>query len=1042
MRPQVRCFVYPLVIIGLSVIACIFYWTSLLETQRVEMEAARHRGELHVQQINEAVDQQLDATIRSVDTALSHLRSVYLHDRKDFDRSVQDVLEAYPKGMIQFIIVIGAEGYLTYSSNIKPNARPDHIFFGDREDFRIHADHNEDQLFISKPIIGRIAGNKVIQITRPILDGKRFVGVIGIPLRPDYISNTLWSLHVNPNDLISIVREDGRIIARSRKLEEGLKLATPPDRPFMHSHPGEHGIFRETSITDKVPLLFSWRHLVNYPLIAVAAIDEEAELRVIYAQQTGTRHRSLLAMALVISFVFLISGLLVRINRKNFDLALRETELKENEAFTNAVLNSSANEIVVLDQNGLIVATNAPWRHFSMENSLEHNEQSPNTGLGTNYLEASRAGTEISVDGLNAYEGILAVLDGRMSSYKLEYPCDLPGKQLWFSMLVCPLRYKWHGVVISHTDITDHKQADSELRIAATAFESQEGMSITDASGKILRVNRAFSKITGYTPEEIIGKSPSFLKSGRHDATFYASMWDSLNRTGIWEGEIWNRRKNGEVYPEHLTITAVKNSEGAVTNYVSTITDITLTKASEDEIKHLAYYDPLTRLPNRRLLLDRLRQALASIARSGRVGALLFIDLDNFKTLNDTLGHDIGDILLQQVAKRLESCVREGDTVARLGGDEFVIMLEDLSKNSLEAAEQAESVGIKILSTLNQPYQLGTHEHHNTPSIGVTLFTDNSQSIDDLMKQADIAMYQSKKAGRNTLHFFDPKMQETIDTRANLERELHNALEKQQFQLFFQLQVSNKQEVGNYIPTGAEVLIRWIHPERGVVSPAEFIPLAEESGLILPIGQWVLDTACAQIKAWENNAITQNLVLAVNVSAKQFRQPDFVSQLKETVKLHEISPTRLKLELTESLLLEDIEGTISIMNELNKIGFRFSLDDFGTGYSSLQYLKRLPLDQIKIDQSFVRDIVFDVNDRAIVKTIIAMAISLNLKYIAEGVETEEQRQLLFDMGCTHYQGYLYCKPMAIEPFEALLKSLDRLEVGKSSSKELVHYLTI
>ena len=585
-----------------------------------------------------------------------------------------------------------------------------------------------------------------------------------------------------------------------------------------------------------------------------------------------------------------------------------------------------------------------------------------------------------------------------------------------------PLDLKGQPVMFySSRDITERKKYESEIRIAATAFESQEGMSVTDANGKILRVNQAFTNITGYTAVEVIGKSSSILKSGRHDADFYKAIWESVSSTGAWEGEIWNRRKNGEVHPEHLTITAVKSAEGIVTNYVSTLTDITLTKAAEDEIKHLAFYDPLTRLPNRRLLLDRLRQSLASIERSGRTGALLFIDLDNFKTLNDTLGHDIGDILLQQVANRLESCVREGDTVARLGGDEFVIMQEDLSKDSIEAAEQTELVGNKVLSTLNQTYQLAAHEYHNTPSIGATLFSDNSQSIDDLMKQADIAMYQSKKAGRNTLHFFDPKMQETIDTRATLERELRNALDKQQFQLYFQLQVDGIQEDGTHRPIGAEILIRWLHPEHGLISPAQFIPLAEETGLILPIGQWVLDTACAQIKRWEQHDIAKGFVLAVNVSAKQFRQEDFVDKVKVVVNHHAINPNLLKLELTESLLLENIEDTISTMSELRNFGVQFSLDDFGIGYSSLQYLKRLPLDQLKIDQSFVRDIAFDSSDSAIVRTIIAMARSLNLNYIAEGVETEEQKQLLLNMGCTHYQGFLYGKPMSIEQFEGLLQ---------------------
>ncbi len=565
-------------------------------------------------------------------------------------------------------------------------------------------------------------------------------------------------------------------------------------------------------------------------------------------------------------------------------------------------------------------------------------------------------------------------------------------------------------------EVSERKQAEANLRIAAIAFEAQNGVLITDANSLILRVNRAFTEITGYSAEEVVGKNPRILGSGRQDANFYAAMWKRINNTGSWEGEIWNRRKNGEVYPEHLTITAVKNQDGNVTNYVASLTDITLRKSVEEKIQNLAFYDPLTRLPNRRLLLDRLQQAFVFSARSGRGAALLFVDLDNFKDINDTLGHDIGDLLLQQTAQRLESCVRDADTVARLGGDEFVVMLEDLSEQAIEAATQTKVVGEKILATLNQPYQLGTHEYHGSSSIGTTIFSDHDNTAEELLKRADIAMYQSKKAGRNTLRFFDPKMQDIINARIAFESELHTALENQQFQLYYQIQVDS-----SHHPLGAEALIRWLHPLRGLVSPDEFIPLAEKTGLILPIGQWVLETACTQLKVWEQDTLTRDLILAVNVSAKQFRQADFVAQVQAAVQRHAINPMRLKLELTESTLLEDIEDTIATMNTLKEIGIQFSLDDFGTGYSSLQYLKRLPIDQIKIDRSFVRDIGTDNDDNAIVSTIIAMTQSLKRSVIAEGVETKEQRQYLLDEGCTHYQGYLFGKPVPIEQFEALLK---------------------
>jgi diguanylate cyclase (GGDEF)-like protein/PAS domain S-box-containing protein len=573
------------------------------------------------------------------------------------------------------------------------------------------------------------------------------------------------------------------------------------------------------------------------------------------------------------------------------------------------------------------------------------------------------------------------------------------------------------GIIIAADDITKQKQNESKLRIAATAFQTQEGMTVTDAEGTILTVNQAFTDITGYSAEDVIGKNPRILSSGLNDAAFYAAMWKCIHDTGKWEGDIWNRRKNKDPYLEHLNISVVKNPDGCVTNYVGTLTDITISSKAAAEIQNLAFYDPLTQLPNRRLLMDRVNQALSSCDRNRQTGALLFIDLDNFKSINDSLGHSMGDRLLKEVAERLKSCVRSGDTVARTGGDEFVVMLEDLSEHTLEAATQAETTGEKILTTLNLTYRIGLRELHNSASIGITLFNANQREFGEIYKQADIAMYQAKKAGRNTLRFFDPKMQEVVNSRTALESELHKAIEYHQFFLYYQIQIGHKQR-----PTGAEALIRWVHPTRDLVSPTEFIPIAEETGLIIPIGTWVLETACSQIKKWEENELTHDLILSVNVSAKQIHQADFAAQVQAIVHRHGINPNRLKLELTESILLDNMENIISTMNAINSIGVRFSLDDFGTGYSSLQYLKKLPLHQLKIDQSFVRDLAINSNDRAIVHTIIAMAQSLKLDVIAEGVETEEQRQLLEMAGCVHYQGYLFGKPMPIGEFEVLINS--------------------
>jgi diguanylate cyclase (GGDEF)-like protein len=465
-----------------------------------------------------------------------------------------------------------------------------------------------------------------------------------------------------------------------------------------------------------------------------------------------------------------------------------------------------------------------------------------------------------------------------------------------------------------------------------------------------------------------------------------------------------------------VQITERPTPEGGLVIVYQDVTDLRLASA---EIENLAFYDPLTQLPNRRLLMDRLQQDTASSARSGQYGAILFLDLDNFKTLNDSLGHNVGDILLQQVAQRLKSCVREEDTVARLGGDEFVVMLHALSERSPEAAALAQRIGDKILHQLNQPYQLGVHTYRSTPSIGITLFGPEHQAPADLLTQADIAMYQIKSRGRNALCFFDPQMQATITSRAQLEEDLYTALLSGQFELHYQPQFDHQKRA----VVGAEVLIRWQHPLRGLLRPLEFIAVAEESELILSVGHWVLRTACRQLAAWQLDARYSELHLCVNVSARQFHQRDFVAQVQALVDETGAKPQLLKLELTESLMLVNVDDTIAKMSELKAQGVRFSVDDFGTGHSSLAYLTRLPLDQLKIDRSFVRNIGVQHTDGVIVQTIIGMACNLGLEVIAEGVETRAQQDYLAAQGCTLYQGYLFGKPTPLSEFETLLAAV-------------------
>jgi len=570
-------------------------------------------------------------------------------------------------------------------------------------------------------------------------------------------------------------------------------------------------------------------------------------------------------------------------------------------------------------------------------------------------------------------------------------------------------------VRISFADITQRKLMEKELRIAAAAFSSQSGMLITDLDGVIQRVNPAFTKITGYNAEEVIGKTSAMLHSGRQGQQFYQQMWTELRLTGYWQGELWNRRKNGEIFAEWLTINSIKSDDHAVSYFVGSFNDITAFKDAETKIHQLAYYDSLTQLPNRRLLQDRLDQAIVATARSGVYGALYFIDIDHFKALNDSRGHDVGDLLLVNVAQRLRDAVREKDTVARQGGDEFVVLMEALGATASAAAILAEQLGHKLHLALAAPFYLNGYEYHCKTSIGVGLFHARN-TVEELLKHADLALYQAKNFGRDRLRFFDPSMQNALEQRSQLEAELHKAVPQAQLRLYYQPQVDAAQQV-----VAVEALLRWQHPQRGLVLPDEFIPLAEDTGLILPIGGWVLETACAQIKTWEGDTLASRLQIAVNVSARQFRQSDFVMQIQSVLAASAITPARLKLELTESMLQDDLQDTIYKMHAIKMLGVCFSLDDFGTGYSSLAYLAQLPLDQLKIDKSFVRSIPGVKKDETIVRAIITMGLGLNLNVIAEGVETERQREFLATLGCHEYQGHLFSRPLPLAELEAYLK---------------------
>lgn len=557
----------------------------------------------------------------------------------------------------------------------------------------------------------------------------------------------------------------------------------------------------------------------------------------------------------------------------------------------------------------------------------------------------------------------------------------------------------------------ERQAADVRIRQQASLLDkAQDAILVRGLDHKILFWNKSAERMYGWTAEEAMQSKSDKLLYNDPSAFYHANSF--LMEYDEWSGEIQQRRKDGSSMTVEGRWTLVRDESGKPESILAINTDITARKIAEDKIQQLAFYDPLTLLPNRLLLVDRLNQTLAARLRNLKISALLFIDLDNFKKLNDTLGHSIGDLLLKESAQRINKCIRACDTVARFGGDEFVVLVTELSDVQSIAYEQAEQVAEKISANLNQPYQLANHTHYNSSSIGVTLIDQDSNTVEELLKQADLAMYEAKGAGKNTYRFYQTTMQVAISARVSLEEDLRKALLNKEFLLHYQPQLDSNAKI-----EGAEVLIRWIHPHLGLISPAQFIPIAEETKLILPIGEWVLKTVCQQLVCWAKHEKTASLVIAVNVSVHQFSQGNFVTQTLRILDETGANPNRLKLELTESLFVDNVEDVIEKMTALKALGIQFSLDDFGTGYSSLLYLKRLPLDQLKIDQSFVRDILLDPNDASIARAIITLAQNLGLNVIAEGVETEEQRLFLLENKCFAYQGYLFSRPLPVDKFE-------------------------
>ncbi|MBU0593167.1 MAG: EAL domain-containing protein [Gammaproteobacteria bacterium] len=705
----------------------------------------------------------------------------------------------------------------------------------------------------------------------------------------------------------------------------------------------------------------------------------------------------LVEMALDISFA--LDNFAREEDRKRATEALHESESR-----LRAVTQSASDAIITIDSAGNIVGWNGGAEAVFGYTEAEAIGQPVTMLMPLRYREQHLAGVNrVLSGGKSRAIGKTLELEG-VRKDQSEFPLEL-------LLAKCELAGGWF-IAATIRDITERKRAEAQIKLAAEVFEqSSEAFIITDADNKIALVNHAFTVITGYSEAEVLGQNPRILASGRHSPDFFRSMWETLDAEGYWQGEVWDRRKDGSVYPKRLSISRVLDAQGNVTHYIGIFSDISEYKATEEHIHRLAHFDVLTGLPNRALLSERIHHDISVAKRSHGKLVVLFLDLDHFKNVNDTLGHRVGDELLIEVARRLESVVRGEDTVSRLGGDEFILVLPGTD------ADGAAHVAGKLLEVIARPYQIEQNELFITPSIGIAIFPSDGEDFDTLSQRADVAMYRAKRDGRNNYRFFTTEMQARSARTLQLENALRHALERDQLQLHYQPQVLL--EDGRII--GAEALLRWQHPELGLVSPAEFIPIAENSGQILPIGEWVLRNAVRQLKTWIDAGFAP-MTMAVNLSAIQFRHPRLSEMVSQILDEEKLPPKYLELELTESVAMDDPLAAIAVMDVLHECGIRMSIDDFGTGYSSLSYLKRFLIYKLKIDQSFVRDITDDPDDRAIVGAIISLASSLGMRTIAEGVETEGQLAFLREKGCNEVQGYYFSKPLPADQFELFMRS--------------------
>ena len=994
-RPALRNGIGPTLIHALVVIALVvgllgsFLVFSYRSTATAAEEAVSKEASL--------LAAKLEGTLHRIDMSLTTLREHHVGaDRQassgaagggaDFLEShISQLSHKFPE--VLAIVITDATGKVRASGFTEPPKWD----LADREYFQqARSNPSETTLFSPALLAKNPSAPAVIGYQSIVNAAGEFDGVIAIAINLARFKSLLAGATTGSEGMVAVRRsDDSRLVMRWPEAPTQTNQPAPRLAPYVRVRAGERaGVVRGLSATEDVERIFGFQTLDDYPFFVVVGrgVDEQFAL---------WERTALVAVAIAVATLALLLAVQLSLSRSRARLA-------QNEHHFDTLIDSRHEVSCVWLPDTTLLSCNLRYAQLLGKDA--------SAVLGTRWIDfIAHDQQEATREGLRT---LLAGPRALTTERRIEHP---DGTTCWIRWLDQPL-FDGDGrcteIRSIGQDITQEKQNALRLRQLAQAVEqSPTTIVITNTDAVIEYANDAFTRTTGYLPEEVIGKNPRVLNAGRTPSATYQDLWATLARGEVWRGEFHNTRKDGSTYFERATIAPIKQADGTVTHYVAVKDDITERREAEARIQQLAYYDTLTGLPNRSLMWDRLGQSILASERSGAYGMLLLLDVDHFKLLNDTQGHETGDTLLREVARRLRAALRADDTVARLGDDDFAVVVEALGHDRDLAIAHAEKLAEQLHCSILAPFELGlpSGPYSGTPSIGITLFQGRANAAVAVLKQAEVALYRAKAEGRNTIRFFSESMQAVVDARAELEFMLRAAIAEGGFRLFYQPQLNRDGRV-----IGAEALIRCFDTQGKMISPASFIPLAEETGLIVPIGDWVLDAACAQLHAWQQTGLTCDYSLSVNVSAKQFHQPDFVSKVEAAVERHAIAPDKLKIELTESVVLGDIETTVDRMQQIKALGVKFALDDFGTGYSSLSYLKRLPFDQLKIDQIFVRDMAQDNSSEAIVRAILAISRSLDLEVVAEGVETPEQHELLLMRGCEMFQGYLFGKPVPIE----------------------------